>query len=134
MYLADMAHTKYVKNNHPLHNNTHSFCRGHVSAVSHGEWHPTEKNILITSAQDSTVRIWDATNPNQQKTVLKFKDAKGKPKLAVTTCAYSRDGNIIAASGEDGSLWLWSATGPYNRPQQVFYLSKNILCYFILFT
>lgn len=41
-YITDMANTK-----------------GHTALVTGGQWHPTEKNIMMTCSYDGTMRIWD---------------------------------------------------------------------------
>jgi WD40 repeat protein len=50
MYLRDMHNTK-----------------GHVSEVTTGAWHPTDRNLCVTAGTDSTLRIWDINNPRSQK-------------------------------------------------------------------
>jgi len=102
MYLLDMSNTK-----------------GHVAALSQAVWHPTDANTFMTSAADSTIRLWDANDTTKQKTVIKFKDARNTTRLPVTRCAFNHDGSLIAGSGEDGSLWIWPTKGPFARPKQL---------------
>jgi len=63
-------------------------------------WHPTDANTFMTSAADSTIRLWDANDTTKQKTVIKFKDARNTTRLPVTRCAFNHDGSLIAGSGE----------------------------------
>ena len=42
MYISDMSNTK-----------------GHVAALTDGQWNPKANNIFMTSSMDSTVRLWD---------------------------------------------------------------------------
>ncbi len=56
MYLTDMSHTK-----------------GHIAALSRAVWHPVDAHTFMTSAADSTVRIWDANDTSKQKTLIKLK-------------------------------------------------------------
>jgi WD repeat-containing protein 70 len=46
MYLHDMARTK-----------------GHVNCVTAAQWHPTEKQTVMTASLDGTVRLWDLEGP-----------------------------------------------------------------------
>ena len=42
-------------------------------------------------------RIWDVTEPREQKHVLVFKSKERGTKTKVTACAYSPDGKFIVA-------------------------------------
>ncbi|KAJ3574209.1 hypothetical protein NPX13_g4435 [Xylaria arbuscula] len=89
MYLRDMNHTK-----------------GHVSEVTTGTWHPTDKDICVTAGTDSTLRIWDINNKRCQKEVLVFKSK-----------APAQGGNnILVSAALDGTLVMWSGNGPFSRP------------------
>jgi len=33
--------------------------KGHTNAVTCVQWHPDEKNLIITSSKDGTIRVWD---------------------------------------------------------------------------
>ena len=56
MYLRDMHNTK-----------------GHISAITSGTWHPTNKDLMVTAGTDSTLRIWDVNMPLKQKDVIVHK-------------------------------------------------------------
>jgi WD40 repeat protein len=99
-YLSDMAHTK-----------------GHIAAVSNALWHPNEKNTILTSSIDGTVRIWDANNVKKQKTVIKSKNDRGV-RTGILHANYGLDAKLIAAACQDGSIQIWKATGPFTRPDQ----------------
>ncbi len=98
-YMTDMRHTK-----------------GHVGPVTSVQWHPYDKSRFITSSSDSTVRIWDAHKPTQQKEVIVIKN-RGKgttgQRTLVASCSYSKDGKWIAAGSVDGCLRLFPGHGPY---------------------
>ncbi|KAI1324295.1 WD repeat domain-containing protein [Xylariaceae sp. FL0255] len=105
MYLRDMNNTK-----------------GHVSEVTTGTWHPTDKNLCVTAGTDSTLRIWDINNRRSQKEVLVFKSKAlgnaGRTRMtAVAWGSPSQGGNnILVSAALDGSLVMWSGNGPYSRP------------------
>ncbi|KAI0200469.1 WD repeat domain-containing protein [Astrocystis sublimbata] len=105
MYLRDMNHTK-----------------GHVSEVTTGTWHPTDKNICVTAGTDSTLRIWDINNKRCQKEVLVFKSkaagTAGRSRLTSVAWGTPAQGgnNILVSAALDGTLVMWSGDGPFSRP------------------
>ncbi|KAI0195122.1 WD40-repeat-containing domain protein [Xylaria flabelliformis] len=105
MYLRDMNHTK-----------------GHVSEVTTGTWHPTDKNICVTAGTDSTLRIWDINNKRCQKEVLVFKSkavgTAGRSRMTAVAWGTPAQGgsNILVSAALDGSLIMWSGNGPFSRP------------------
>ncbi|KAK3062887.1 hypothetical protein LTS18_003168 [Coniosporium uncinatum] len=105
MYLRDMHNTK-----------------GHVSEVTCGAWHPTNRDLCVTAGTDSTLRIWDVNNKRAQKEVLVHKSraagSAGRTRMtAVTWGSPSQGGNnVLVSAALDGSLVMWSGEGPYNRP------------------
>ena len=105
MYLRDMHNTK-----------------GHVSEVTTGTWHPTDRNLCVTAGTDSTLRIWDVNNPRAQKEVIvhKSKAAGSAGRSRMTAVAWDSPmqggNNILVSAALDGSLVMWSGQGPYARP------------------
>ncbi|KAI1355723.1 WD repeat domain-containing protein [Xylaria sp. FL0043] len=105
MYLRDMNHTK-----------------GHVSEVTTGTWHPTDKNICVTAGTDSTLRIWDINNKRCQKEVLVFKSkaagAAGRSRMTAVAWGTPTQGgsNLLVSAALDGTLVMWSGNGPFSRP------------------
>lgn len=91
MYVMDMANTN-----------------GHTHAVTGGAWHPTQRDQMITSSLDGTVRVWSLGGKQTFKklintTVLKFKSKRGR-RCAVTTCRFNLDGTLIAGGTMDGQI------------------------------
>ncbi|KAI3343980.1 WD repeat domain-containing protein [Ustulina deusta] len=105
MYLRDMNHTK-----------------GHVSEVTTGTWHPTEKNICVTAGTDSTLRIWDINNKRCQKEILVFKSkalgTAGRSRMTAVAWGTPAQGgnNLLVSAALDGTLVMWSGNGPFSRP------------------
>lgn len=104
MYLHDMKYTK-----------------GHVTVVTDGHWHPRDKERILTSGQEGTVRIWDTEQLTQNIGILKLKISSHR-RVPVTACCWSKDGTLIAGAGMDGSLQVWKhkANGKYIRPDMHF--------------
>ena len=105
MYLRDMHNTK-----------------GHISEVTSGAWHPTNRDLCVTAGTDSTLRIWDIWDQRQQKNVIVYKSkaAGTAGRTRMTSVAWSSPSqggqNILVSSAYDGSLVMWNGDGPFNRP------------------
>jgi WD40 repeat protein len=105
MYLRDMHNTK-----------------GHISEITTGAWHPTDKNLCVTAGTDSTLRIWDVGSKRSQKEVIVHKSraagSAGRTRMtAVVWGSQVQGGNsLLIAAALDGSLVMWGGEGPYSRP------------------
>ena len=105
MYLRDMHNTK-----------------GHISAITTGTWHPTNRDLCVTAGTDSTLRIWDVNMPLKQRDVIVHKSraagSAGRTRMTAVTWGSQIQGgrNLLVAAALDGSLVMWDGDGPYARP------------------
>ncbi|KAL8787713.1 MAG: hypothetical protein Q9213_002033 [Squamulea squamosa] len=105
MYLRDMHNTK-----------------GHISEITTGAWHPTNRDLCVTAGTDSTLRIWDCSIRMIQKDVIVHKSraagSAGRTRMTAVSWGSSPQGNSssLVAAALDGSLVMWNGEGPYNRP------------------
>lgn len=105
MYLRDMHNTK-----------------GHISEITTGTWHPTDKNICVTAGTDSTLRIWDTTMQRSQRDVIvhKSRAAGSAGRTRITAVAWGSSAqsgsSLLVAAALDGSLVMWGGEGPFTRP------------------
>ena len=105
MYLRDLNNTK-----------------GHISEITSGTWHPTNRDLCVTAGTDSTLRIWDVNNKRAQKEVIVFKSkvagAAGRTRMTAVSWGSQVEGgpNILIAAALDGSLVMYGGEGPHNRP------------------
>lgn len=105
MYLRDMHNTK-----------------GHISEITSGTWHPTEKSLIVTAGTDSTLRIWDINNKRSQKEVVVFKSkaagSAGRSKMTAVAWGTPAQGgsNILISAALDGTLVMYGGNGPFSRP------------------
>ncbi|XP_022995759.1 WD repeat-containing protein 70 [Cucurbita maxima] len=90
MYIRDLKNTK-----------------GHISGLTCGEWHPKNKETILTSSEDGSLRIWDVNDFKSQKQVIKPKLAR-PGRIPVTTCAWDREGKSIVGGMGDGSIQIWN--------------------------
>ncbi|KAG5174958.1 WD40-repeat-containing domain protein [Tribonema minus] len=107
-YLRDMRQTK-----------------GHVTSVTCGQWHPSQRNTgltgsmngtVLTGSVDGTARVWDLNGPTtfdklHCKLVLRVKPARIGGKVPVTSVCYDPDARCIAVGGGDGSVRVLPAGG-----------------------
>lgn len=105
MYLRDMRNTK-----------------GHVSEITTGAWHPTNRELCVTAGTDSTLRIWDVNNKRSQKEVIvytsKVAGSGGRTRMTAVAWGSQVQGgpNVLVSAALDGSLIMWSGDGPHSRP------------------
>ncbi|KZZ98052.1 WD domain-containing protein [Ascosphaera apis ARSEF 7405] len=105
MYLRDMRHTK-----------------GHISEITSGRWSPTDYNLCVTAATDSTVRIWDVNHGRSQKDVIVHKSrapgSAGRSRMTAVAWGSAAQGGseVIVAAALDGTLSMWSTKGQFTRP------------------
>lgn len=100
MYVVDMANTN-----------------GHTHTVTGGCWHPKQREQMITSSLDGTVRVWNLQGKQSfdkliNASVLKFKSKKGR-RCGVTTCRYNQDGSLVAGGTMDGMVQLMDPRKAY---------------------
>ena len=103
MYIHDLVHTK-----------------GHTMELSGVQWHPIDKNLILTSSADGSIRIWDLLGEAHfgnimSKHVLKLRPAKGQGRLAATSCCYSPNGKRIVGGAIDGSIHIWIDKKTFSR-------------------
>jgi WD40 repeat protein len=79
---------------------------GHDNLVSTVTFSP-DGNLLASASWDNTVRLWDASDPNNPRPV-------GQPLQGhtgiVTSVAFSSDGKTLASSSVDKTVRLWDLT------------------------
>lgn len=105
MYLRDLSNTK-----------------GHTMETTGCQWHPTDKNFILTSGLDGALRIWDLRGEALfgnliNKHVLKIKPKSGQntSRLGATSCCYSRDGTKAIGGASDGTIHIWFTHSHYNK-------------------
>jgi hypothetical protein len=75
--------------------------KGHTRRVTSVDFHPNVENIIVTSAGDQSVRVWDIS---AEKEVLKFADFHTDVVQSVT---FSWDSGLIATSCKDRLLRIF---------------------------
>lgn len=87
--------------------------RGHISGCTGGQWHPIDRDTVVTCSDDGSLRIWNVLRSSSSsrgsvEQVMVVKPTLARPgRVAVTCCAYSTDGHILGAGLMDGTIQLW---------------------------
>jgi WD40 repeat protein len=98
---------------------------GHANAITGIDWHPFEKEIVLTASLDGSVRLWNLKGKTvfyklTCETVYSIKSARGK-RTAVTSVAFHPGGRDFAVGTSCGSVQIWNATKVGPRPDRVVY-------------
>lgn len=102
---------------------------GHVHEVTGVDWHPLERDIVLTSSLDGSARLWNLNGKTQfQKLVCdkvyRAKNVRGQ-RTAVTAVAYHPGGREFALGTACGSLQIWGAVKVGPRPERVVYSAHS---------
>jgi len=89
-YLQDMRKTK-----------------GHIQALSSCMWHPYDKQLFMTSAADSTVRIWDVNQKRSHKDIIVVKSKNRGTKTRISCAAYNITATNIGVGAQDGIIRIY---------------------------
>eukprot|EP00557_Chaetoceros_sp_GSL56_P011699 CAMPEP_0176480092 /NCGR_PEP_ID=MMETSP0200_2-20121128/2092_1 /TAXON_ID=947934 /ORGANISM="Chaetoceros sp., Strain GSL56" /LENGTH=759 /DNA_ID=CAMNT_0017876187 /DNA_START=71 /DNA_END=2350 /DNA_ORIENTATION=- len=110
MYVTDMARTD-----------------GHVSNITSVDWHPLNRDLVLTASLDGSVRIWNVeTNKTKfqklcsGKEVYRIKCASGM-RTKVLCAVFSPCGREFACGTICGSIQIWSTMKIVSRPERVVY-------------
>mmetsp|Transcript_14144 Transcript_14144/g.21160 ORF Transcript_14144/g.21160 Transcript_14144/m.21160 type:complete len:777 (-) Transcript_14144:162-2492(-) len=103
MYLRDLSNTK-----------------GHTMEVTGVEWHPEDKNIILSSGLEGALRLWDLRGEANfgnlmNKHVLKIRGKTGQTRVGATCCSFNRDGSKMIGGATDGTIHIWNTRKHYSR-------------------
>lgn len=113
MYLRDLSNTK-----------------GHTMEVTGVQWHPTEKEVVLTGSLDGSLRIWDLQGETTfgtlvNKHVLKVRALTGANRVGVTSCCFSPSAMKVIGGAADGSVHVWNERKIYSRAD---FVLRHELC------
>ena len=112
MYVTDQARTS-----------------GHTAGVTGVDWHPLERDVVLTSSMDGSARIWNLNGKTQFHMlvcdkVYRAKNVKGQ-RVGVTAVAFHPGGREFVLGTACGSIQIWNATRVGARPERVVYHSHG---------
>ncbi len=124
MYVTDMARTD-----------------GHVANITGVDWHPFERDLVLTASLDGSVRLWDLERGKTKfeklccgKQIYRIKSSMGK-KSKVTCVKFSPTGREFACGTSCGSIQVWSSMKVGSRPDKVLYDAhgKNVAIHSLVY-
>ncbi|QIS22309.1 hypothetical protein [Nocardia terpenica] len=81
---------------------------GHTGAV-YWVTHSPDGRVLATTSNDSTVRLWDTSDPTHYRPLQTLPPAQHG---WVSSAAFSADGRYLASGNENGDIYLWDVSDP----------------------
>ena len=75
-------------------------------------WHPIDKNTVLTSSLDGSLRIWDLLGESTfgnlcSKHVLKIRGVTGQNRVGATSCCYTPNGEWVTERERGNADLIW---------------------------
>ncbi|CAB9497238.1 WD repeat-containing protein 70 [Seminavis robusta] len=98
---------------------------GHTAEVTGVQWHPFDRDTVLTSSIDGSIRLWNLNGKTQFKmlmsdTVFQPKSSKGQ-RTTVACLTISPHGREFAVGTSCGSIQIWSCKAGSSRPAKAVY-------------
>jgi WD repeat-containing protein 70 len=99
---------------------------GHTATVTGVQWHPFERDVVLTSSEDCSVRLWNLNGKTQFQMlvcekVFQPKSNKGQ-RTSVQCLAFHPGGREFAVGTSCGSIQIWKAARESgSRPDRAVY-------------
>jgi len=95
---------------------------GHTAAVTGVEWHPLERDIVLTSSIDGSARLWNLKGKTQFQMlvcdkVFQPKSERGQ-RTGVNCVAFHPGGREFAVGTSCGSIQIWNTSRVSGRPER----------------
>ena len=87
---------------------------GHEDAIKNLAFNPSGSNFLLASVGDSTARLWDPQEENDNEALLVIQSPSGLREIE--SVAISPDGSLLATGGRDNVVTLTTLGNPASRP------------------
>jgi WD repeat-containing protein 70 len=98
---------------------------GHTSSVTGVDWHPLERDIVLTSSLDGSARLWNLNGKTQFNMlvcdkVFQPKCSRGK-RTSVLCVAFHPGGRAFVVGTSCGSIQIWNSHKVSSRPERAVY-------------
>jgi WD40 repeat protein len=95
---------------------------GHTASVTCVDWHPLERDLVLTSSNDGSARLWNLNGKTQFKMltcekVFPAKNARGQ-RTPVTCVCFHPAGREFALGTACGSIQIWNRNRVSGRPER----------------
>ncbi|GAX28362.1 hypothetical protein FisN_4Hh024 [Fistulifera solaris] len=102
---------------------------GHTAAVTAVDWHPFERNNVLTASADGSVRLWKLNGRTQFKKlvcdkVYSVKSLRGQ-RTSVTALCFHPSGREFAVGTSCGSIQIWNPQRASGRPERTLILAHG---------
>uniref|UniRef100_A0A6B2L202 LisH domain-containing protein n=1 Tax=Arcella intermedia TaxID=1963864 RepID=A0A6B2L202_9EUKA len=87
-----------------------NYLKGHNGQVDYCSWNPSQE-LLATSSNDKTVRIWDLSTGKKNLSISLQHDVGRDDFISRILVDWKPDGAQIATGGTDGVVKIWGKTG-----------------------
>lgn len=102
---------------------------GHTAAVTAVDWHPLERDVVLTASLDGSARLWNVHSGKRQFDMLTSdkvfvaKNSKGQ-RTAVSAVGFHPGGREFALGTTCGSIQIWR-TKIQHRPERVIFAAHG---------
>ena len=98
---------------------------GHTAAVTAVDWHPLERDVVLTGSRDGSARLWNLNGKTQFDMlvcdkVFSAKNARGQ-RAVVTAVVFHPAGREFAVGTACGSIQIWNLSRVSGRPERAVY-------------
>jgi len=95
---------------------------GHTAAVTSVDWHPFERDVVLTSSNDGSARLWNLNGKTQFQMlvcdkVFQAKSERGK-RTSVKCVCFHPGGREFALGTACGSIQIWNKARVSGRPER----------------
>ena len=103
---------------------------GHTAAVTGVDWHPFERDVVVTSSNDGSARLWNINSGKKQfqmlvcDKVFQPKSSQGK-RTTILCIAFHPSGREFAVGTSCGSIQIWNPTRTGARPERAIYAAHG---------
>jgi WD40 repeat protein len=103
---------------------------GHTAAVTGVDWHPFERDVVVTSSIDGSARLWNIHSGKKQfqmlvcDKVFQPKNSQGK-RTTVLCISFHPSGREFAVGTSCGSIQIWNPKRASARPERAIYVAHG---------
>lgn len=98
---------------------------GHTAAVTSVDWHPLERDVVLTASNDGSARLWNLNGKTQFQMlvcdkVFQAKSQRGQ-RTAIKSVRFHPGGREFAVGTACGSIQIWNRARVSGRPERAVY-------------
>lgn len=103
---------------------------GHTAAVTSVDWHPLERDTVLTASLDGSARLWNLNGRTQFQMlvcdkVFAAKNVRGQ-RTSVTAVCFHPGGRELALGTSCGSIQVWNRARLSGRPERALFHAHGV--------